>query len=353
MQYTVNADHSIFESLHKRPEPDGASAFERLTRPDLVAKRRAWEKRLADRDDTPLCLRGVLARGVTDMSADPQQRMQEALSQLADRVHILGDEEVFRPLSVCAALHGVHFVDKLFGADVYELENEPDNWQTRYLTSPIGSLARPNLDNHPTWAIAKAFARAFVDSGVTVPVFMLPTVASALNIGMNLYGQELLMAMMLEPEAAQRDLQTINDVLIEIHDWYRATVPIDRLHQVACGGRYQPPGCGQICGCSTQMIACEQYEQFIAQKDDAVLSRYPNGGMIHLCGSHTQHIPVWKQMKSLTAVQVNDRAAEDLEIYLREMSEKVYYVAPCEAMPRERIEQFAIDHKIIIVGEVA
>jgi hypothetical protein len=143
----------------------------------------------------------------------------------------------------------------------------------------------------------------------------------------------------------------INGVLLEIHDWYRANVPPDLLHQVACSGRYQPPGCGQVCGCSTQLISGDQYKQFAAGLDDAILSRYPHGGMIHLCGSHTQHIGTWREMRSLRAVQLNDRAAEDLEVYLREMPEKVYYVNPCQGMPVDRVEQLAKAHKIVICAE--
>jgi hypothetical protein len=54
---------------------------------------------------------------------------------------------------------------------------------------------------------------------------------------------------------------------------------------------------------------------------------------------------------SPTAVQVNDRAAADLEIYLRQMPQKVYYVNPCEAMPLERLEELAKMHRIVIVSE--
>jgi len=72
--------------------------------------------------------------------------------------------------------------------------------------------------------------------------------------------------------------------------------------------------------------------------------------MIHLCGTHTQHIPL-KKMPSLRAVQVNDRAAQDLEIYLREMPEKIYYVNPCEGMPIERIEELAKTRKVVICAE--
>jgi hypothetical protein len=322
-----------------------------LIDPKFVAARQAWERRLADPDDWPIYLRGTVGSGSSDMYRDPQRRMAQALAQLADRVQQLQDGSVFRPPCVNAGLHGVHFIDKLFGADVYELDGQPDNWQTRYLDTPVGSLQPPDLAGHPTWRAAQAFAQAFVDSGVTVPVFMLPTIASALNVGLNLYGQHLLLTMLTDPPAARRDLQTINDVLIEVHDWYRANIPFDQLHQVACGGRYQPPGCGQVCGCSTQLLSPEQYAGHIAELDDAVLARYPNGGMIHLCGTHTQHIPVWRDMTSLTAVQLNDRAAEDLETYLRDMPDKVYYVHPCPGMPQEHIASLAPDHKVVIVSE--
>jgi hypothetical protein len=75
--------------------------------------------------------------------------------------------------------------------------------------------------------------------------------------------------------------------------------------------------------------------------------------MIHLCGSHTQHIGAWREMRSLTTLQLNDRAAEDLEIYLREMPEKIYYVNPCEGMPVDRVEQLAKTCKIVICAELA
>jgi len=326
---------------------------QRLTDPEWVAARLAWEKRIDAFAGMPMYLQGSDRCGNADMYQSPGQRVHEALDQLAEQVELLRDGRAFRPLSVNAALHGVHFVDKIFGAEVFELDGEKGNWQAKHLSSAVGKLKRPDLDTNPTWTAAREFARCFVASGVTVPAFQLPTIASALNIGLNLYGQDLLVAMMADPPAAHRDLAVINGVLLDIHDWYRAIVPSDILQQVACSGRWQPPGSGQICGCSTQLISADQYADFIAHHDDAILSRYPRGGMIHLCGTHTQHIPVWKKMQSLRAVQVNDRAAQDLEIYLREMPEKIYYVNPCEGMPIERIEELAKTRKIVICAEPA
>jgi hypothetical protein len=324
-----------------------------LADPELVAARQAWETRLGDFAGMPIYLQGLARSGNADMYQSPGQRVHEALDQLTEHVELLRDGRAFRPLSVRAALHGVHFVDKIFAAEVYELDGDKGNWQAKHLNSEVGNLKRPDLDTNPTWTAAREFARCFVASGVTVPAFQLPTIASALNIGLNLYGQELLVAMMADPPSAHRDLAVINGVLLEIHDWYRTNVPFDLLQQVACSGRWQPPGSGQICGCSNQLISADQYADFIAPHDDAILSRYPRGGMIHLCGTHTQHIPVWKKMQSLRAVQVNDRAAEDLEIYLHEMPEKIYYVNPCNGMPIERVEELAKTYKIVICADPA
>jgi hypothetical protein len=166
-------------------------AYEALNSPELVALRQAWEQRIADPEDTPVYLRGVTCSGTTNMYADPEKRMQEALEMLAEQADRLNDVHVFRPLSVNAGLHGVHFIDKIFGADVYELNGKEDNRQVQHLATPVGKLARPDLENNPAWIAAKAFAKAFVDSGVTAPVFMLPTIASALNIGLILNRPDL------------------------------------------------------------------------------------------------------------------------------------------------------------------
>lgn len=252
-------------------------AIQLLADPELLAARQAWEQRLRSLSDAPVYLQGVARTGKTDMYEDAGGRAAEAIDDLAHHARHLADTEVFRPLSVSSALHGVHFVDKILGANVFELDGEKGNWQASYLAGPVGSLEQPDLEANTTWAAARRFARAFIECGVTAAVLQLPTVASALNIGLNLYGQELLVAMLAGPAAAHHDLGLINGVLLDIHDWYRANVPPDLLHQVACSGRYQPPGSGQICGCSTQLISGDQYRRFVADLDDAVLSRYPNG----------------------------------------------------------------------------
>ena len=80
-------------------------------------------------------------------------------------------------------------------------------------------------------------------------------------------------------------------------------------------------------------MSADLYRQFVAPFDGELLSAQPRGGMIHLCGAHTQHLPVWREMPELRAVQVNDRAAEDLEAYFTGLrDDQVIYLNPTATM---------------------
>ena len=58
-------------------------------------------------------------------------------------------------------------------------------------------------------------------------------------------------------------------------------------------------------------------------------------------------------MASLRSVQVNDRAAEDLEIYFAELREdQIVYVNPCDGMPVERIMQITGGQRVVVVADV-
>jgi len=227
-------------------------------------------------------------------------------------------------------------------------------WQARMLDRPVGSLEPPDAFGSDTWLAAQRVAEAFLEAGVAAPLFGLPVIASALNVAVNLYGQEFLAALHERPEAARHDLGVINRVLCDLHRWYLRRVPLQQLQPVVSWQRTQPPGFGQLCGCSTQLVSGEMYGEFIAALDDALLSTYPMGGMIHLCGTHTQHIPVWRGMRRLRAVQINDRAAEDLQVYLRGLRpDQVIYVNPCRNMPVERIMDITGGERVVVVAEVA
>jgi len=278
---------------------------------------------------------------------NPKNKVDEAIAELSKHAKLLEDEIVFRPLCVEFDIYGVHFPDKIFNAEVFQVDG---SWQVKTLDTPIGSLKKPDLDNCPTWILARELAEEFVKADMKVPLFGTPTISSALNVAVNLYGQEILLTMMTDPEATKHDLKIINDTLCEIHKWYIANIPAEQLQPVISWERTQPPEFGQLCGCTTQLVSPDMYKEFIAPFDEEILSLYPNGGMIHLCGSHTQHIPVWREMKDLRALQLNDDAAKDLEIYFNEMREdQIFYINTCPGMTTEKIMKITGGKRVVIV----
>ncbi len=327
-----------------------------LNAPDLIKARDAHFARLQSLFDgeepaVPFVLCGISGVGRANPYVETETWMRQAAEDLAAKADRLLDPAVFRPLVIDFGPYGVHYVDRMFGAHVYELA--PNNWQVKPLDQPIGNLAPPDPDTDDTWLLTKRAVEAFLELGVSAPLFGLPTIASALNVAVNLYGQEILLAMYESPEAARRDLKVINDLLCSMHRWFLERLPMQQLQPVIAGHRTQPPGYGQLCGCSTQLLPPGLYRDFIAELDDALLSAYPHGGMIHLCGTHTQHIPVWREMRSLKSLQLNDRAAEDLEVYFHGLREdQVFYVNPCPGMPVERIMEITGGRRVVIAADV-
>ncbi|TVQ20249.1 MAG: hypothetical protein EA382_15355 [Spirochaetaceae bacterium] len=296
----------------------------------------------------PLRLRGITS-GSTKEGIDPVDFVRTALIELAARADSATDTDVFRPLLVCYNPHEVHFIDELFAADVFwhEVSN---GWQVRPMQIRRGELKRPNLESKRSWQLVRAVAEAFVEFSPPNVSLVMPTLSSPINIALNLFGDELLVDVLTDPDATIADLRTITDVIVECHRWFIRNVPPDVLQPIAAAGRFQPPGYGQICGCANQLVSPELYAEVFGPLDQEILRLYPNGGMIHLCGTHAQHIPAWRAMPELRSVQTNDRASEDVELYrdgLRD--DQVLYVHLCNTVTEERAIAAAQQRPMVIV----
>ncbi|RPJ49941.1 MAG: hypothetical protein EHM21_06015 [Chloroflexi bacterium] len=327
---------------------------ERLSSPELLDSRAAWFARLEDLfaggpAEQVFRMLGIMKYTEAD-GPDWYVWMDRSLAELGEDAERAADPRVFRPLILNYNPHGVHFIDHLLGAEVFQMEDA--SWQAHPLSAPIGSLQPPDLDHLPGWQVMKDFARAFLSRDVRGVIFALPTIASALNIALNLYGQEILAALYEDPDAARHDLRVINEVLCDIHRWYLAHIPPEQMQCIVPDGRCQPPGYGQLCGCSTQLLSPRLYRDFVAPLDAGLLAVYPHGGMIHLCGAHAQHIPTWRAMPELRSVQLNDRASEDLDLYFNGLHEdQVLYVHPCAGMPVERILDITGGKRLVLVSD--
>lgn len=326
-----------------------------LCDPELVLARETHLSRLkklysGERLNHAFFLNGIKGSSSADPYTEPEQWIGEALDSLAGHSERLKDTEVFRPLIVEFWPYGVHFIDRIFGAHVYY---QDDQWWVDFLKSPIGKLEYPDLDKSDTWQLAQKLAEAFVACEVTVPLFAPSVLSSPLNIAVNLYGEEFLVAMLTKPDAAHHDLKVINDVICDLHRWYLANIPIEQLQPIVAKGRCQPPGFGQLCGCTCHLLPADIYDEFIAPLDHQLLSVYPNGGMIHLCGAHTQHIPTWRRMKSVRAIQISGPASEDLEIYFHELrDDQMIYLNPTPTMTVERAMKITGGQRIVFVTDI-
>ncbi len=259
------------------------------------------------------------------------------------------DRDVFRPLILESWIYGVHFIDHLLGGQVYFAR---DQWWCQPLQSPVGELHPPDLEKCVAWRKARELAQACVEFDAAAVMVTSQVLSSPLNIIVNLYGEKVLEAMVEDRPAVERDLRTITSLICEPAPLVSRQCAGRRFSAGLRGRRCQPRGFGQICGCTSHLISAAMYREMIAPLDDQVLSFYPRGGLVHLCGDHTRHIPVWRELKSFRAFQINDRAAEDLEIYFRELrDDQIIYLNPTPTMTAQRALKITGGRRLVIVAD--
>ena len=271
--------------------------------------------------------------------------LKASIASIEQHVELAEHEVTFHPLLIEFWPLGVHFVDALFGARVYETG---DNFWNDQLPGELGDVEAPDLDAAPLvrWALASIERTlAAVPEGVSVAT---PVFSSPLNIALNLFSERCLTALASPGRSDRRGLQVIAEAIRGLHLLIARRFP-GRVRFYAASHRWAPPGFGHICGCSTQLVGPDAYARHIAPLDDAILRTYPEGGTIHLCGRHPQHIPCWRRMQSLRGVQLNDVAADDFEAYFTGLrSDQVIYIGPTPLMTIDRIMQISRGRRVIL-----
>jgi len=320
----------------------------------LIASRERWMAELETiftgrTPVRPFYLAGYMAQASADAFRDPLAWARQAAADLEAHAECLLDEEVFRPLVFEHWLYGVHFTDKLFGAEVYYRH---DQWWSKGLPNAIGELPVINFETNPIWKQARELTRAILSLETTVPFITTQVLGGPFNQMFNLYKENLLTGFYDNPAGVRRDFRVLTDALVYMHNWYRDIIPADQFQPIYAAGRCMPRGYGQMCGCATQMISKEIYDAFIRPLDEEVLSVYPHGGMYHLCGAHAQHLATWRDMPGLRAFQINDRATEDFDLYFSTLREdQIFYAFPTAAMTRDRMLQKTGGKRTVFFGD--
>ena len=72
-----------------------------------------------------------------------------------------------------------------------------------------------------------------------------------------------------------------------------------------------------------------------------------------MCGNHSQLIPVFRAMRNLRAVQLNDRAAHDLDLYFTGLrDDQIIYLYPCDGMSINTAMEITGGKRFVIVDKV-
>jgi len=263
-------------------------------------------------------------------------------------LHLAADEVTFRPLVFEFWPLVTHFVDALFGARVYP-DNTGCNFWNDQLEIPLEALEPIEVEKQPLlqWALEKM--QQTLELWPDYVMLGTPVFASVLNIGVNLFGERLLLALATEEAAALRALGYINEALCDLRRLFHSELPADRVRFYAASTRWLPDGYGHLCGCTTQLVGPETYRRLVGDLERDVLNCFPKGGSIHLCGFHTQHIPYWSELPELVGVQLNDDASNDFEAYFIGLRpDQIIHVGLTDKMTLERVLEISKGRRVVI-----
>lgn len=69
-----------------------------------------------------------------------------------------------------------------------------------------------------------------------------------------------------------------------------------------------------------------------------------------MCGAHTRQLQIFRNMKSLKALPLNDRATEDLQAYFDWLRDyQIIYLNPCKNMTIEKALEITNGKRLAIV----
>jgi hypothetical protein len=293
---------------------------------------------------------GLAGVNEIDMLDDPASWLREVFKDMSEHAQEFADPVTFRPLAIELDPLGVHFIDALFGAKVTfhggQVWSDP-------LECHLASLEEPDLKSSRVLQKALALANQAVQCSQGKILIATPVFSCPINIGINLFGERLLEALLERPDEVRRALRIVNEAIAETVRAFHRLVPRSILRNTVVCNRYAPEGFGQIDGCATHLVSGGHYRNFFRDLDAEVLKAWPRPGMIHVCGDHRQHIPTWAKMPEVQSLQVNDRATDDLEFYAHGLrQDQILYVSPTASMPVERILDVTRGRRVVLQCEL-
>lgn len=289
-----------------------------------------------------------------DIMVEPELWMRSVLNELVRMVGDAYDETTLRLLIVdcITPLFSSRFMDKIYGAEVW-YEAIGQTWVAGGLTTPVGTLEYPDIDDHPAYQALERAVRAFAEAEVRLPYIMPPALGSPLNTAVNLYGSRFLEEVYDCPDSAHHDLRILADVQTDLARRIRGMVPPNQLID------FTPiiPCFNHFAGCTTQLVSADMYRDVFMPYDEEVCANFTNGGIVHLCGSSIHHIPSFRAMEHLRGVEVTNynHRWEDFEQYYSGLRDDQIIILNAAGMGDDaevldRIERLTGGRRIVAIG---
>ena len=278
---------------------------------------------------------------------DPAAWLGEAINELREEAGLFSDRDVWVPFALTLQRYQLHFLAALFGCPIWERDNIAWRKSLTALGWDLADLRKPDLSGNTVYEEMIGLIRFMEDATDGRIPMELPELLSPLTEAVTLFEEPFLVALRDKPELAATVVEIIAETTIEVHAGLLAAADgafvYGSLHECTL------PGYNTILGCSSQLVSPQCYREHGADWDEALLLSWSAGGSMHLCGSHTQHMDRWREMRGLKAIQLNDRASDDLEAYWTGLrSDQCIVLWPTETMTIDDAVRITGGRRLII-----
>ena len=265
---------------------------------------------------------------------DPGAWLAEAMAEMRTRAASFRDRVTYRPFALSLARFDLHFPAAVAGCPIHQDEDGRVWWtHLSKLGKRIDEFRIPDLDEHHEFQEMLSLLRFVAEATrERVPV-EIPYVSEPLILAVDLFGEEFLLLLAADPQRADRFLDALTEFILDMRRRFCEAVPGAPLMPHGSCGRAMPEGYNLLYECTTQLISGPAYQRHFLDRDRDLMRCGAGGAGIHLCGRHTQHCDAWQDAGELKMIQLNDRAADDLETYWRNLRPDQYVVL----VPSDRV----------------
>lgn len=284
---------------------------------------------------------------------DAEAWLAEKLNALRENAETLNDPVTYRPFALSLGRFDLHFASAVMGCPVHQGETGPVWWTPLpKLGQHMQDFCAPDLDENPLFQEMVGVLRFVAQATEGRIPIELPYVSEPLVAAVDMFGEQFLEAVAAEPELAEHVLDQITTTILDMRRRFFQAAPDAPLLAHGFTSRMMPRGCTLLYGCTTHLVSGETYRKHIEERDRQLFRCHADGGCVHLCGQHTQHLDTWRAMPEVKSLQLNNRACDDLETYWRDLRDDQFVIlVPSERVSLNDALRITGGRRLVVAGE--